>query len=68
VFERVNAHTIAGSQQDHFISHRDAGDAGDIDQRQVHRNAAYDRGIVFADDDATAVRELSVVAVGVANG
>src|SRR5579863_3645905 len=47
VLEGIHAHPVAGSQQDHFISNGNAGDAGDICQCQVHRDAADDGGIVF---------------------
>src|SRR5215469_367480 len=67
VLECVDAETCAIAQQNNFVSYGHPGDAGDIDESQIHRDLADDWRIVLAENDASAVGKLTVVSVGVAH-
>src|SRR3984957_7300052 len=67
MFQGVDAQPFAGAQQNHFVSYLNARDAGYIDQREVHGDAAYDGSVMAANDDPAAIAELAVIAVSIAD-
>src|SRR5579864_8373081 len=67
VFEGVYAKAVGDAEEDDFIPDRNAGDTGHVDERQIHRDAAQDRRVVVAYDDAAAIGELAVVTVRIAD-
>ena len=44
----------AVAEEDDLVADMDAGDGGDIDHGQIHRDAAYDRCTLAAQDDQAA--------------
>jgi len=46
-----------------FITHRDVRQTGDVGQRQIHRDPAHNRRIVFPNDHPAAGGELSIQSV-----
>src|SRR5580658_2839406 len=54
VLQGIDAQAFKFAQQNDFVADGNARNAGHIDQRKIHRNAAHDGRIVFAHDHAAA--------------
>src|SRR5262245_40486950 len=64
---RQDLATTLVTDEDDFISDRDARDVSYIERRPVHRDPAGDRDVSRANDRTTDVRERTTVAVLIAD-
>src|SRR5439155_17587016 len=65
--ERGDRARLRLADQDDLIAHGDAGDIGNVEQRQVHADVADDPRVLVVDDGAAPVRKRSAQAIRVAH-
>src|SRR5208337_1061920 len=66
-FDGIDTLALVGADQDHFVSYSNARNMADVHHREVHRNTAYDRRVLAADDHAGAIGEQAWIAVSITN-
>ena len=68
MFVRIHVETILRTKQYNFIAYRDTGQSGHIDERQIHGDAAHNRGIVLTHDHSSSGGKGAIQSVSVTNG